>query len=320
MTLRMRIEQGGVVWSLKPHRLRFVLGDRLIAAVPTPAAFLETPVERLGSDPAPLIASLDAMPRPVQALVLPSHPLPAADWRPTQDRGALIAVSSRHAHSMIELDRGGQAYRAAMPKKRRHEIERKHRRFAEAVGQPAEVRLHRTPDEVARFFEYVTPLARATYQARLLKVGLPLDAAFRAHTREQAAADDIRAFTLDIAGQPAAFGFCRGEGARLSYQYTGYDPGHRALSLGVLLLDRMLDQLFAEGRFTAMDLGHGDAQYKREFATHSFDCATLLVYRNSLRNRALLGAHGAVDRMSERAIGAIEKAGLKQRIKRWMRG
>ena len=320
MSALARIERGGHPWSLKPHRLRFVLGDRLLTTIATPAAFLEAPVEMLGDDPAALIATLAAMPAPVAALVIPSHPLPTSDWQPPRGAGVLVRMPSRHAHSMIELHMGAEAYRAAMPKKRRHEIERKHRRFAQTVGHPAEVRLFRTPDEVARFLDHVAPLARATYQTRLLKVGLPLDPAFRARTLAQAAADDIRAFALDIEGRAAAFGFCDAQGARLSYQFTGYDPQHRALSLGVLLLDRMLDQLFAEGRFTAMDLGHGDAQYKREFATRSVDCATLLVYRATPRNRALLAAHGGVDRLNASAIEAIEQAGLKQRLKRWMRG
>ena len=314
-----RIERAGRVWSIKPHRLRFVLGDRLLAAVPTPAAFLEAPIETLERDPAHLLAALAHMPAPVDALVLASHPLPAPDWLPPRVAGVLIAVPSRHAHSMIALGAGAAAYRATMPRKRRHEIDRKHRRFAEAVGAPAQVRLHRTPEEVARFFEMVAPLARATYQARLLKVGLPLDPAFRAEALAQAAADDVRAFTLQIGAQTAAFGFCRAHRARIEYQYTGYDPAHRALSLGVLLLDQMLDALFAEARFDTMDMGHGDAQYKREFATRSFDCATLLVYRDTPRNRALLGCHRALEAVSARALGAIERAGLKQRLKRWLR-
>ncbi len=154
----------------------------------------------------------------------------------------------------------------------------------------------------------------------MLRAGLPLDPAVRALARIEAAQDRMRAFTIDIGGVPAAFGLCRSKGTRVEYLHTGYNPEHRELSLGVLLLDLMLGALMEERRYDLLDLGHGDAQYKREFATRTLDCATIYAYRPSLRNRMLLAAHAANDRLSASAVGALDAAGLTRTLKRWTRG
>ncbi len=138
------LDLGGHVWSLKPHRLRFVFGDRLFASAWTSAAFLETPVERLGDDPRGLLASLAAMPPHVGALVIPSHPVPEGALRVPAGAGALVCVASRHQHALVELAGDHAGFLAAMPRKRRHEIARKHRRFADRIGVVAALAAYRT--------------------------------------------------------------------------------------------------------------------------------------------------------------------------------
>jgi CelD/BcsL family acetyltransferase involved in cellulose biosynthesis len=305
-------------FSRQPLTLPFYLGDWLVAEAQVPAVYLRTHVAELDTDPRVHFKALD---RDVsaQVLVLPSHPVPA-DWPRLQRTSAMLIYSpSRHAHSLIDISESFSAYLAGRPRKHRHEIDRKVRRYIEATGAPVHCRIYRTPGEVAQFFDVVAPLAAKTYQARLLRRGMPLDERFRLEALRAAAADDVRAAALLVGGRPIAFGFCRAAGDRLDYIHTGYAATARNLAPGYVLLHAMLEHFLAEGRFRLIDLGFGDAQYKRCFATRSLSCATIQVWRRNPRNLALVRAHMACDRVSALAASLLDRAGLKPALKRVLR-
>lgn len=307
-------------WQLQPLELRFMIGDWLLSRVRVPAAFLTTHVSRLGDDPGEHLPMLAALGEGVEALVMPSHPVADEPKQFHSNGNVLVYVPSRHDHHTITLDGDMAAYLGARPKKHRHEIVRKLRRFSEITGQQIDCRICRTPDEIAEFFILAEPVARMTYQERLMKVGMPLDEAFRRAAIEAAARDAVRGFLLNVNGQPIAFGYCRAEGDRLEYGYTGYDPGARDLAPGYVLMHRIIEAAFAEGRYNCIDLGYGDAQYKRYFATESRRCATVHVYRNSVRNRVLIAMHRLCNAVSDGTAGALDRLGLKAALKRRLRG
>ena len=54
-----------------------------------------------------------------------------------------------------------------------------------------------------------------------------------------------------------------------------------------------LERLFAEERYRWFDFTEGDGAHKAMFGTHSASCASVMLLRPTLANRALLGARGA---------------------------
>jgi CelD/BcsL family acetyltransferase involved in cellulose biosynthesis len=304
----------------QPLRLNFRIGDWRIAQARVAAAFQTTHVSALPDDPAAAIASADALPARISVLVLPSHPVPAGWRRLFRTPTAIVYSPSLHAHSLVDLAESIDAYMAARPRKHRHEITRKLKRFAALTGDDATIEVCSTPDAIDRFFDAVAPLAAATYQSRLLQAGLPLDAAFRAECRTAAAADRIRGFLLRARGAAIAFGFCRVHGDRVDYVHTGYAASARDLAPGYVLLHAMIEWLIGERRFALLDLGYGDAQYKRCFATRSLDCATIQIWRRGPRAALLIGAHRACDAVSNRLAALLDRLGVKPALKRLLRG
>ena len=312
-----RLSIAGLDWSVKRHRLRFCVGGRLLVEAATPAAFLEAPVETITASPAVLVGAIAAMPSYIEAAILPS--VPVTDATLPQVAGAIVSCPSRHEHYMVDFTPGEAAYRARWNRKHRHELDRKKRRFAEATGNNHAFRVARTPSEVEAFLSGIARLAETTWQARLLHLQLETGKESRARYLEVAREGRARAYELDIDGRPVAFGWCDAAGDRLRYRFTGYDPEFSALSPGVILLDRMISDMFEDGSYRILDLGYGDAQYKREFANLSLHCASYFAFRDNYRNRALLAAYHYSNAVSDWMARCVDRAGLKTRLRQALR-
>jgi CelD/BcsL family acetyltransferase involved in cellulose biosynthesis len=305
-------------WADGVRELRFTFGEFRIAtarlrAWSSTTHFLDAArlLERL-----PPFAEV---PADVRVLAIQSVPVDGDLPAVATLRDAIRYVPAHFHHHCIELSGTFEDYLAALSGKSRHELARKVRRFEAHAGGSHVLRECRTPGEVAEFLGPATALSRMTYQGRLLAAGLPEGPAFAAEVAAAAARGDVRGYLLSIGEAPVAYGYCRARGDVLAFEHTGYDPALAAHSPGIFLLAEMLKRVFAEKRFRVFDFGSGDAQYKRSYATTSRRCATVLQFRKTLANRALVGCHRSLTATSDACVRVLKTLGVKDRVKRMLR-
>lgn len=247
--------------------------------------------------------------------------MPIADEEPTSEAPAaewLIHRLKTYQRCYIDMSGDFEAYKAKFSSKSRSGINRKIKKFAEEAGG-LEMRIYRSSEEIDAFFTLAGPVSAASYQERLLNCGLPRDAQAIAAARTAASRDETRAFLLFAHGQAVSYLYCPIQNDVLHYAYLGYMPDHAKLSPGTVLQWLALEALFAEQRFRAFDFTEGDSDHKRFFSTHQVPCKLELLLRPNLRNRTLMMLHASIQKASDTAVETLDRLGLKQRLKRWIR-
>lgn len=213
----------------------------------------------LGGTPAGLAAFGEAL-----AGVLPRgvpfrfDSLPAEVAQPLAaglEAGGVSTTSARHeAAAVIDLPGGYDAYLAALRGKDRHEIRRKRRRFAEALGEPALAH-----DDSPEAWEAFFAMHRAAGGPKGGFLDAPgMEGFFRALAGVEGA---VLSLLLGGGGVPvaAAVGFTD---ERAYYLYnSAYDPSHGAASPGVVLVDALIADAAGRG-LRRFDLLKGDEAYK----------------------------------------------------------
>jgi CelD/BcsL family acetyltransferase involved in cellulose biosynthesis len=168
--------------------------------------------------------------------------------------GVDAAFSIRgHAKALVvDLPQGPATWPALLPKKHRHEVRRKQRRFNEALGTShyarrfdddaftAFVAMHRAAD--GRKGAFMTDQRVAFFRALLAEAGASID-------------------LLSVGNRPvaAAFGFAEA-GAYYLYN-SAYDPALSQVAPGIVLLASMLEQSAIDG-VVRFDFLKGDERYK----------------------------------------------------------
>jgi CelD/BcsL family acetyltransferase involved in cellulose biosynthesis len=162
-------------------------------------------------------------------------------------------------------------------------------------------------------------ISALTYQERMLSAGLPDTPEFRAAMVKAAAQDLVRNFVLFHRERPVAFAYCSGKGRELTYRIIGYDPEYRDQSPGRVLLYLLLERLFAERRFDAIDFGPGEALYKSMFATGHVACSDVYYFRPTLRNAAFVSLQTGMAATSRGMVLLTSQLGIKDKLKKWFR-
>lgn len=305
-------------WSAVRHRLKFVIGGVAAGSAWFDAVELTTHVTLL--DEAPDAKFLEAVRMLDQAsvVVVPTHPIDRHLPSIVIGQSHIRYLTSFHNHYIIKIVGSFADYMASLPRKHRQEIKRKRRKFEKESDGAVDLTVHRTPEELALFYDAARQVSSLTYQERLLDVGLPDTDEFRAAMMRGASRDEVRAYLLKFKGIPIAYGYCSGGGGRLDYEYTGYDQAYAWLSPGNILLYEMLNSLSAEGNIEAMSLGSGEAQYKRAFANDVRPCVTAFFFPRSLENLLLCWGHLTCATADTAVAVALERIGLKRWLKNLM--
>lgn len=229
-------------------------------------------------------------------------------------QGMLVVPRQRYTRYFVDLS-VGEGWWTGLSSSTRSTLKRK----AKKAGALT-VHRYRTPDELALFHAVARGIAAKTYQERLLGAALPDTPAFVTAMTALAAADAVRAWTMDVDGVPAAYLYCPARGRDLIYEYVGHDPAFGALSVGTLLQVEALRDLLAEGRFARFDFTEGEGQHKRTLSTGGVACVDLLLLQRTLVNRAAVAALAAFDGGVARAKRAVAWAGLESVAKKVRRG
>lgn len=208
--------------------------------------------------------------------------------------GMRVFVRQGYPHHYADLGLGYENYLAAFSAKTRSSLKRKARKLAERSGGTLDVRVYRSPAEIAEFHADARAVSVLTYQEKLLDSGLPEDLA---QMQALAARDQVRAFLAFVDGRAVAYLYAPGEGATLRYEHLGYDPAFGEWSVGSVLQLEAMRLLMEEARFRWFDFTEGDGQHKRAFATGSIPSVDLLLLRPTFGNVAAASALASFDRL-----------------------
>lgn len=203
--------------------------------------------------------------------------------------------------------------------KSRSTLLRKVRKFAEASGGSVQWRIFASPDEMEEFAALGREVSALTYQERLLQNGLPRDDAFVDTLRRRAAEGGVEGYILYKDGAPAAYLCSFVNGEIMSYNWLGYDPALQALSPGTVLQYQVLESLFARARVAIFDFTEGEGAQKAFFGTQHRTCAKTYMLKRSVGHLGTVMAHRSLNAGVERVGAALDRLGLKQRIRKWMR-
>jgi CelD/BcsL family acetyltransferase involved in cellulose biosynthesis len=235
-------------------------------------------------------------------------------------RGCVRFAPHQYRRSTIRVVGSFDGYLKAMPPDRRRKIQQKQRRYREACGGRVPVRVFETRGELERFHAEALPLAAKTYQERLFGKGLPKSDAFLDELRTRGDEGRARAYLLDgPQGEAVAYMYVTFDAGIASYDYCGYDDAFAKISPGVVLQVAVLEDLFARVPGSIFDFGEGETQHKDTFGTESRLCADLYFFPKTARGLELLAGQAIAHGVSRGAVAALERFGLKEKVKRLLR-
>ena len=212
------------------------------------------------------------------------------------------------------------SYLQTFSSKSRSTLLRKVRKFKDAAGGAIDFRVYVQPSEIAEFLNLARPLSDTTYQARLLDAGLPNTAEFTAQAMHAAEAGRVRAFLLFLKQEPVAYVFCFCDAGIVTYDYVGFAATAKTLSPGTVLQYLMLQFLFDDRDCRIFDFTEGEGAQKQFFGSDFRVCAKTYFLSRSWRNVWLVRLHHGLNRFVESAGELLERAGLKNRIRKLLRG
>lgn len=157
--------------------------------------------------------------------------------------GAMLSfVRQRYTRYFLDFAGTYEGWLGSLSSNARQGLRRKAKKIAAASGGRLDVRRFRTAEELAVFHPVARAISATTYQERLLGSGLPDGAGFVRAMRDMAAANQVRAWLLYIAGEPAAYLYCPVHGDTVLYAFVGHDSRFGDWSPGaVLQLEAMRD-------------------------------------------------------------------------------
>lgn len=235
------------------------------------------------------------------------------------DPGLVASMPQVYPRHYIDMSAGYDGYLAQFSSKTRATLSRKARKMAEAGRGTLDIRAFHRPEDLPAFFADALPLARETYQAKLLNASLPDDVLFMAKAGELARSDNLRAYILYLSGRAIAYLYLPVDGDVLVYAYLGYDQAHAHLSPGTVLQMQALEALFAEGRFRFFDFTEGDGPHKSLFGTHQVECATVFCLRSEFRNHMLFMQHRMFNAAVGQASALAQRIGIKTALRKLLR-
>lgn len=228
-------------------------------------------------------------------------------------------VQLQYRHCIIDFRSSFEEYQKKFSSRTRSTINRKVRKYAGHSGGTLSWKTYRTVEELREFLPLARDVAKKTYQEKLLDAGIPESEWFVREMESLAAQDNVRAYILFDRERPVSYLYCPVDEGTLIYAYVGYDPNHKKLSVGTVLLWLALEQMFAEGCFRRFDFTEGESEHKRLFATHEMLCANVLFLKNSLKNRILAHSHWRAERFSAWLGDTLDRFGIKAKVKRFLR-
>lgn len=249
-----------------------------------------------------------------------SSPLYAAlDQAPALGYGLTRPEADTHLFHRFEASY--QAFFDGRSSKYKNQLRKKEKVFLGRFGSDFELREYRRPDSVKAFLDAASAINRKTYQFRLFGESVDRDGSSLEAARRAAQAGGFRSFVLWHGAVPLCFvlGHQRVDGT-YEHRQTGYDPEWRDYSPGIYCNILLLQQLYATDQPLLLDFGSGDSDYKRLFSNQALTTANPVLIPTLRRYGMAVWLHRAAAQANLAAVHLLQRWGLKDRVKRWLRG
>ena len=164
---------------------------------------------------------------------------------------------------VLALPETWDAFLAALPKKHRHELTRKVRRFEREVPD-GRIVWESTPAGIDRRLDDFLALHRASREGKAKFMDARMEHFFRRAIAALAATGGARLALLEASGGPMASFVTLEWDTTVGLYNSGFAPAHAALSPGLVLLAHVVRDALERGR-RRFDFLRGEERYKYEF-------------------------------------------------------
>lgn len=213
-----------------------------------------------------------------------------------------------------------EAYLSGLASGRRQDLRRSLRRFEREFEGRFEFRSFSEVGELEAMLDAIEPVSARTYQARLRGLSLSRRNHGGREVIEGAKRGMARCYLLSVEGRPVAWriGFLY-RGVYYSH-HIGYDPDFEHWHPGVVLhLKSVADLSGNVDGVRVLDMLYGDNEFKRKASNLARTEAHYYLFPRTLRGWLTHALLSGCDRLSHWAGEALERHGLKAKIKRWIR-
>jgi CelD/BcsL family acetyltransferase involved in cellulose biosynthesis len=237
-----------------------------------------------------------------------------------QVAGVLHSRASRRSiHRELTLPDSPEAFLASLSKSTRDGVKRYRRKLERELGEQLEVRQYASPDQLDELVAMLSAVAARSWQHGIGS-GFRDDEANRERLALALGRNWLRACVVLAAGEPIAFWHGIGCGGRLISGIPGFDPRYSELRVGTYALVRLIESLTTDPDFSVLDFGLGDAEYKRRFATASWEEESLALFARRPKPYALGLVRAGVRATNDGLRFALRRAGLTGRVRNaWRR-
>jgi Acetyltransferase (GNAT) domain len=250
----------------------------------------------------------------------PLAELLTAEEGPVRDVFHVVPYGPIYTRRLIELPVGAkfEDYLRTLGSKTREDVRRTRRNFHVRAGEPVKTVRYTAPEQVEELVCAVEQVSRKTYQYHLLGLGIENTPEQVEQLRTQAACGWLRAYVVWIGNTPVAFGLGYRSGNTYYGHHVGYDPDISKLQPGIYLHTESMADLLADD-ICRFDFLPGDSLYKQRMSNSSREERHFYLiprgWPGTVYAQGLIG----VNFLSEAIGRALEKSGLKERIKRFVR-
>lgn len=235
-------------------------------------------------------------------------------------RYLILPRGDTYARRLCDVRGGLDAYLASLPAKNRQDLKRSRRRFENEFGTRACFTTYSSVEEVEDFLSKVEDISRLTYQGRNLGLAISSSGYIGNKVREGASQGYARCYLIEVDGTPVAWriGFFYG-GTYFSH-HVGYNPDYTHFHPGVVMHLYSIDELTRSfGNVNTLDMLYGDNDFKRKAANRFRKEQNYYLFPLTLRGRLTFYSLNASEALS-RFIGvALDRFGLKSRIRSLIR-
>lgn len=248
--------------------------------------------------------------------------IPVEDDLPilTRKNGFLRYTVFQYQHCYIDLQQTYESYLSKFSSKTRSTLRRKIKKYREFSGGEIHWEEYSSTAEMSTFYRHARTVSALTYQEKLLDVGIPDSDEFGKQLEALAKQDAVRGYILFHEGKPVSYLYSPAEESALVYAHLGYDPDYSKQSVGTVLQSLVIEKLCDEQKFKYFDFTEGQSAHKVLFASHQVKRANILYLKDTLRNRILVNAHLLTNKASKALGDALEKLGIKKKIRDLLRG
>ncbi|MGH7279314.1 MAG: GNAT family N-acetyltransferase [Candidatus Rokuibacteriota bacterium] len=187
--------------------------------------------------------------------------------------GLAASVAVEERCPILALPPSWETYLGTLPGKHRHELLRKIRRLEREAPEVRAVSCSGRTEVEARLGDFLV-LHRASRAGKARFMDARMETFFRRATVALAADGAVRLWFLETAGGPAAAFITLEWDGNVGLYNSGFDPGRAALSPGLVLLARLVEDAIARGK-RRFDFLRGEERYKYEFGPTPEDVCTV---------------------------------------------